>query len=241
MSFCSKCGVKVPAESKFCHVCGSNIVKPIESVVDEYPELIEPIVHVVDTDHEEETPQNKGNEQDVEKNSEGNDDLRKFIGKNYSYYISKWESMEPSKSGSWNWSACLWTFFWMSYRKMYFKSFVIICVFLIVDFYISNKGVNVAFGLILFILLGWKGDFIYKFHVNRKIKEIYSKDLSELETNAQLEEQGGTSKLGLVGMYILFVLGVSLVERLIDSSSVNSIEKKENTVINLSKKIKTLN
>ena len=368
MSFCSKCGVKVPAESKFCHACGSNIVKPIESVEDEYPELIEPIVHVVNMEHEEEIPQNKDNKQDigslhyenglkyykgedvtkdyskaielfkeaskmgnsnaeniigvmyqfglgveqnykgalkwfhlsankgnpkalydlgnmfyigqgipldhkeafkyfklssekgnveainilkkmkedrnswyslfgpgkggaVESSSDHDEDLRTFVGNNCDYYLSKWHS-----NGGWNWWAFLWTFFWMSYRKMYIRSFLLGSFILYGNFYCSKLGlpdmVNGAFILILGVLGGWKGNYMYKSHVNEKIKEIYALNLSKHNENNQLVRQGGTSKLGLIVMTVLFIFGWSLVLNNGESSSVNNTE---NTITNSSK------
>ena len=93
------------------------------------------------------------------------DEIKAFVGPNssyYSYQFSKFSLTGVDKfTPTWNWSCFGFTFIWMLYRKMYLLgviTFVIFCV----------PGIN----LVMHIIAGAIGNYLYYRHVKEKILEI---------------------------------------------------------------------
>jgi len=92
------------------------------------------------------------------------DELQAFVGPGAHYYIKQFSKFNTSGAErfciTWNWSTCGFTFIWFLYRKMYVQSLIAFVVFCI-------PGVNI----ILHILVGIVGNYLYFRHAKEKILE----------------------------------------------------------------------
>lgn len=93
------------------------------------------------------------------------EEIRAFVGNNAEYYVRNFDKFSAAGVDNfaltWNWSACGFTFIWMLYRKMYVQAAVTFIVFCL-------PGVNI----ILHIVTGLAGNYIYYKHVKDKVLEI---------------------------------------------------------------------
>lgn len=131
------------------------------------------------------------------------DELRTFIGTNANFYIQQFSAFTQSGTEkfciTWNWSTCGFTFIWFLYRKMYIQSLVAFIVFCI-------PGINI----ILHIVVGVIGNYLYYHHVKEKILEIRS--LQPPQNIIQtLQETGGVNRwvitLGvIIGIFITIII-----------------------------------
>ena len=95
---------------------------------------------------------------------------------------------------------------WMAYRKMYlytsiFLAMSVIWVFCEYQFeWLSSlgKGVKIAIA----VNFGEFGNYYYRFHVEKKVKQI-SKTFKSEQINVELEQQGGTSIKSAIGVLVL--------------------------------------
>ncbi len=145
-----------------------------------------------------------------------NDEAAKtFVGKNYDYFKKKWEIAETKKSKqSWNWAAFLVGFSWMAYRKMYLYSWIFIGVIVIeilceYAFGFSSK-LSSAINMGIAITFGWQGNYWYKLHVEKKVREIVAINSPE-QAKIELEKQGGTSIGAAIGFAVAFIAIIILV------------------------------
>jgi hypothetical protein len=95
----------------------------------------------------------------------GHDEIRAFVGNNSEYYVRNFAKFTAAGTDNfamtWNWSACCFTFIWMLYRKMYLQAAVTFVIFCL-------PGVNI----LLHIVTGVVGNYLYYKHVKDKILEI---------------------------------------------------------------------
>ena len=144
-----------------------------------------------------------------------------FVGKNYEYFLRKWEVAGQKKSKqSWNWAAFLLGFSWMAYRKMYLYSWIFIGVVIVETlceyaFGFPDKLSNaINFGIAA--TFGWQGNSWYKLHVEKKVKEITSMYAPEV-AKIELARQGGTSIGAAIGFVValltIFFLVAFVAER----------------------------
>jgi tetratricopeptide (TPR) repeat protein len=144
------------------------------------------------------------------------EELQAFIQARSYYYIPKWELFDPTLKrvapGTFNWAACLFSVFWMAYRRMYLFVIILIAVeaicYSIVEFAFGlptsvMNGVCVA---IMFIL-GRYGNSIYKKHVERKIRQIKTNMAPEYWPQA-FRDSGGTSLWTPILLIILQLLTI---------------------------------
>lgn len=93
------------------------------------------------------------------------DETRRFVGANASYYQQQFSKFTITGTErfaiTWNWSCFAFTFLWMLYRKMYLLAVLTFIVFCI-------PGVNI----ILHIVAGVVGNYLYYGHVKQKMREI---------------------------------------------------------------------
>lgn len=151
------------------------------------------------------------------------DEIRAFIGTNAGYYIrqfSKFSQWGVAKfAPTWNWSCFGFTWLWFLYRKMYLNAlitFVIFCV----------PGVNV----ILHIVAGVVGNYLYHMHVKEKILEIRRVHQSAHNRDAILLEVGGVHKWVITLGVIISIISL-LLFFLFFAAITASIEKFSGTVI----------
>jgi hypothetical protein len=126
------------------------------------------------------------------------DEMRAFIGTNAHYYIRQFSKFNTSGTEkfcvSWNWSTCGFTFIWFLYRKMYVQSLIAFVVFCI-------PGVNI----ILHVLVGIVGNYLYYRHVKEKILETRAVQ-SPQNINTALLEVGGVHKWVITVGIILCIM-----------------------------------
>jgi hypothetical protein len=146
----------------------------------------------------------------------GETDVELFVGTNYPYYNQKWKKSREKKI-SWNFASFFLSMFWMGYRKMYLPVILMLALFFIIDllFYFLNGGqitdsmVNrmdssVTAGIS--VMMGLYGNYFYYMHVKKKVHAIQSEGLPEEEKNTKLRKRGQTSWLGVLFVFISFLV-----------------------------------
>lgn len=160
---------------------------------------------------------------DVTKDSISGDEIRAFLGTNAHYYIrqfSKFNQLGVEKfAPTWNWSCFGFTWLWFLYRKMYLNSFITFVVFCV-------PGVNV----ILHIVTGVVGNYLYHMHVKEKILEIRRVHPSAQNMDTILQEVGGVHKWVITVGVIITIISL-LLFILFFAAIMASVEKFSGTVI----------
>jgi hypothetical protein len=93
------------------------------------------------------------------------DEISALVGPNSHYYLQNFSKF--SQTGiekfcpTWNWSAFCFSFIWMLYRKMYVPAVITFVIFCL-------PGINI----ILHVVVGVVGNYLYYRHVQAKIVEI---------------------------------------------------------------------
>jgi uncharacterized protein YecT (DUF1311 family) len=215
MAFCSKCGAQVATDAAFCGICGQAVLISTKS------EITQPSVQVI---------------------SELDDASKIFVGKDYDYYLRKWEIAEQKKSkNSWNLFAFLFGFAWMAYRKMYLYSLIFIGVIAVeilceYAFDFPDRFTN-AINITIPVITGFLGNSWYKYHVKKKFKEITANTLNSPEkVKIELIRQGGTSIGAAIGFIAIFiavaVIAIAIInnnKQLANNESIDG-QSVENTV-----------
>jgi hypothetical protein len=131
------------------------------------------------------------------------DEYRAFIGTNSYYYIQQFSRFTTTGveqfAPTWNWSCFGFTWLWFLYRKMYVQSlitFVIFCV----------PAVNI----ILHIIAGVVGNYLYYRHVKEKILEVRAVQHSPSDMNSVLQEVGGVNKWVITAGIIISIISMLL-------------------------------
>ncbi len=114
------------------------------------------------------------------------EETRAFVGPNSDYYIRAFSNFTNTGVEkfvpTWNWSCFGFTFLWMLYRKMYMQSAITFVVFCL-------PGLNI----ILHILVGVVGNYLYYRHVRQNILETRATQLSQ-NSYPVLQELGGVNR-----------------------------------------------
>ena len=138
-------------------------------------------------------------------NSITTDETRAFVGTNADFYLQKFAAFTLTGTErfciTWNWSTFGFTFIWFLYRKMYMQSLIAFIVFCI-------PGINI----ILHIVVGVIGNYLYYRHVKDNILEIRTR-LTPLNTIPALQEGGGVNRwvitLGIIiGIFITIIMAL---------------------------------
>ncbi|MDD2582775.1 MAG: DUF2628 domain-containing protein [Desulfuromonadaceae bacterium] len=132
------------------------------------------------------------------------DEVGVFVGDNASYYIQIFSKFTISGRErfcvTWNWSTFGFTFLWMLYRKMYILALVTFVAFCI-------PGINI----ILHIVVGMVGNYLYYRHVKEKIVEIRSTQ-SPQNFYPVLREMGGVNRWVIsLAVIISIMLGLLFI------------------------------
>lgn len=134
----------------------------------------------------------------VNRESISSDEIRAFVGPNADYYLYQFSKFTVSGTEkfcpTWNWSTCGFTFIWMLYRKMYIQALITFIVFCL-------PGINI----IMHILAGVVGNYLYYRHVQGRIREIRSTRSPE-NIHPVLQELGGVHRWA-----ILVAIAVSII------------------------------
>ncbi len=189
MAFCSKCGSELTDNASFCGGCGAASLAKENTQTTQTTSQPSPVSE--------------------------DESLELFIGKNHDYFARKWAIAEQKKSKqSWNWAAFLLGFSWMAYRKMYLYSWIFIGVVIIeilceYAFNLPDKLSN-AINIGIAVTFGWQGNYLYKLHAEKKIKEITAMNSPE-QIKVELAKQGGTN----IGAAIGFVVALAAIMLLV--------------------------
>lgn len=130
------------------------------------------------------------------------DEVRMFVGTNSHYYLQQFSKFSVTGTEkfcvTWNWSCFGFTWLWMLYRKMYLLAALTFAVFCI-------PGVNI----ILHIVAGVVGNYLYFGHVKQKILEIKAIP-SQQNSTLVYQEVGGVHRwviiLGIVFSILMALL-----------------------------------
>lgn len=130
------------------------------------------------------------------------DEVQSFVGTNTHYYIrqfSKFTITGTEKFAvTWNWSCFGFTFLWMLYRKMYVASVLTFFIFCV-------PGLNI----LLHIVAGIVGNYLYYGHVKQKILEIRAIPAQQ-NISTVYQEVGGVHRwvitVGIIMTIILTIL-----------------------------------
>lgn len=132
------------------------------------------------------------------------DEIGAFVGANARYYIQSFSKFTMSGRErfcvTWNWSTFGFTFLWMLYRKMYILALVTFVAFCI-------PGINI----ILHIVVGMVGNYLYYRHVKEKVIEIRSAQ-SPQNFYPVLQEMGGVNRWVIsLAVIISILLGLLFI------------------------------
>ena len=117
-------------------------------------------------------------------------DLAIFFGQNAQYYLTEKAVMERSGSRvSWNWPAFLFNVVWMYYWKLWAPATV--SAIAIIMFNASIIFLEMA--VVLVLLLGMYGNYIYLDHAKMKVVEIGLGGGAPEQHRDTLHRSGGTS------------------------------------------------
>jgi serine/threonine protein kinase len=169
--------------------------------------------------------------------AEGN--LRLFVGKKHSYYLTKWKKMEEKGTPfSFNWAAFWGSVFWLAYRKMYLYS--VLCYLVQYAVYILlqylMKNVNYLTAIFIYVtpwpLFGWLGNSIYRSHAHTKLRQINSKGLRRNKERALIKVRGGTRVAPVIGciVFLFIIMAVITATNVPQYVKANKIEAEYNEI-----------
>jgi hypothetical protein len=96
-------------------------------------------------------------------------DLAAFCGRKADFYLTEKRVMEKSGTRvSWNWPACLFTFAWMAYRKMWAGAALVAALSVFLNISLILAWATPA----LMLLLGLFGNALYLDHARRKLARV---------------------------------------------------------------------
>jgi hypothetical protein len=138
--------------------------------------------------------------------------VKMIVGPKYEYYLRKWyaDKKRPwwNKAGNtWNWAGFFWPVPWLAYRKMFLFVVIAITATVVLD---GLLGLHSPF--LWPFVVGFTGNNLYKWHVEKKIRETVGLHgpLSDAD-KANLIQAGGTSTLAVVLSVIAFLVVVVLL------------------------------
>lgn len=142
------------------------------------------------------------------------DDIRAFVGTNSSYYLQSFSRFTMTGREkfcvTWNWSCFGFTFLWMLYRKLYVPAAITFVAFCL-------PGVNI----ILHIVTGMTGNYLYYRHVNGKVREIRATQ-SPQNVRRAIEDTGGVNRW-VITLGVIISIVVTLLCAIFFSAIISSM------------------
>lgn len=179
--YCSKCGKPLAEDMAFCINCGHPAAK--QSGADDgtaQQSCNAYSQHVIDPD------------------------VERLVGVKQEYYLPKFRQFKTlNKYASWNWSAFFCTLWWFVYRKMYLYALCVWGVSILLSSMTDGAG-----GLLVSILSGVFGNYIYMYHLEDQAKQ--AKTMTFQEKEAFLDKKSGVNKGAVILLTIVFVLFIAL-------------------------------
>ncbi|WP_169891057.1 DUF2628 domain-containing protein [Litchfieldia alkalitelluris] len=202
--FCINCGSKLEENSKFCHHCGHAVPLNKESVQRKEEKIDTTVQQVNHIDQVEVSTSVEPNGKALEVDDRL---LSLFVGeKKKDYYLKKWAKGDRS----WNWAAFFLSFFWLGYRKIYKPILIMMAIFLAIDLVVvliglDDTNINNAIGISVAVYFGIWGNFLYRKHASKHIKEMINQHQSDEIIERELKIRGGGSWKGVFVALGLFV------------------------------------
>lgn len=209
--YCTRCGSQNAATSLFCSRCGNRLTTP-------EPTLQAPVYSQSNSANQNPyayvNQQNYPNQQSNYSScystyqSESIDtDIQQLIGTKAEYYIPKFQAMKAqNKLTSWNWSAFLFTPYWMIYRKMYGYGAGFLAISFVL-FWIGSGFLSLL-SLAGYIALGIYGNYIYMKFLERKMTQ--AKSMNEPFKSKFIIQNSGVNTMAtvltIVGYAILAII-----------------------------------
>lgn len=191
--FCTKCGTKNIKINSFCANCGSGLNQDRSENI-----------NISDKSVNTNTPR-----VNTLLNYVGTDDMELFVSKNVGYYNQKFNQItKTGNKRTWNWSAFLFTAYWLIYRKMYLQAGL---VFLGVTVVAMIPFIGPLINLCIYVGIGMYANSMYLDNANKKLNEIYTMGYEPKEEI--IMKKGGVNivvPLIIVGITILFIVIAAL-------------------------------
>ena len=212
--YCTQCGEQLTEKMRFCFKCGTGVLKATEVLSNSenlnqlnpgYTDLVnEPDSEVLLK------PKHANTKEELYAAVIGPDNLGW-----YTKIFNKFDN-EGRVTTTWNWPACLFTMYWMLYRKMWFQAgvyFLCVALYAIITPFLSvvEPGeihwFHALSMLLAFFVVPLYANAIYYNHCREKITEARYKNPNSDKQIVELTKMGGTSK----SPYILLGVIVALI------------------------------
>jgi large-conductance mechanosensitive channel len=224
--FCTQCGSKLDEGANFCHGCGKRVSTDIPSGQADGNQKQQTDISVDNGGNYQ--PKSSAVHLTQYHHAKLDDPLLKlFVGeKKGDYYLGKWSKGDRS----WNWAAFFLSYFWLGYRKMYKPILLIMAFFLVMNLVFALLGidfskVNSAIGTGVAFTFGMWGNYFYRQHASKKIKEIVEMHHNQETAVSEVKLRGGGSwkgvmvSLGIFTGYILLSMAIFFFVPAINQSS----------------------
>ena len=150
--FCPKCGAANLEYAEFCTRCGTerdnapewqSATAPEKKAEPAYNEYTPYHIHIPTRD-----PYG-GVAPETEIDGVSAEDIASYVGNNSHYYLPRFQSIAAGRRVSWNWSAFLFTSYWLMYRKNYLTGIItlIINALYTIMFSVCSTQMETLFGL----------------------------------------------------------------------------------------------
>lgn len=144
------------------------------------------------------------------------DPLALFVGENYPFYARRWAESDQRFGGklSWNWAAFFLGPIWLVYRKMYAHCAALLAASIVLTALAQALGASVEdilkwqmhAGPAISFLLGLFGNWLYRLHAQRKVRQIIEANGHPEQVRLLLARQGGVNLTTALALLTLVVL-----------------------------------
>ena len=183
--YCSNCNNNMPANAKFCGICGSTIIQADSTSGGASNHHFQP-QHQQYQQHQHQQYQHQTQHQQHVRTSfthQGSfydtPEVRSMIGDNADYYIRQFNKVSANGSSvSWNWPAFLFNWIWMLYRGMISNPltwvFLAIQTVLYVLVFVAPSIAFILFivSIIPHVISGILGNSWYKSQIDERLRRF---------------------------------------------------------------------
>ncbi|SHI58415.1 Protein of unknown function [Clostridium cavendishii DSM 21758] len=135
------------------------------------------------------------------------DEYYSFVGdKEANYFYWNFKSINNGNKITWNWGAFLFGPIWLINRKIYLPSILIFLLEITFDICVFTYT-----SLLIRIVFGLYGNYIYYQHVNKKMAEVKNMDVHASKEHNKLSQVGGTNKIMATLFLIIFIMVIFIL------------------------------
>lgn len=199
--YCTKCGAQNVGTALFCSKCGNRLTTPQPAQAPVFQQSTPyAYANLQGAQYQQQNNYTAGGYTD----SNIDADIQTLVGAKAEYYIPKFQEMKvQNKKSTWNWSAFLFTPYWMIYRKMYAYGAGMLGISAVLTLIIRTVGSILAF--CGYIVLGIFGNYIYMNFLEKKAAQM--KAMNEPYKTQFAVKNGGVNTTAV----ILSAVGYSLL------------------------------